>query len=108
MVIFFISQQLQEREKVVPIYALDIQGIQEWTVPKTGIYRIEVWGAQGGNTTESSGGKGAYISSHHDLVAGEKIKILVGQAGARDQRDPDNDSGSGGGGTFVVKENNEI
>ena len=74
------------------------QGIQEWTVPKTGSYTIEAKGA--GCRSLNMGGYGARITGTCSLTRGEVIRILVGQT-------PVNQSNStwhgGGGGTFVVR-----
>ena len=43
---------------------------------KTGLYKLEVWGAQGG-----SGGKGGYSSGYIKLQKGEEIYIYVGGKG---------------------------
>ena len=75
-------------------------GIQLWTVPKTGSYRIEAWGAAGGETHSSRGqkGNGARMRGDFSLTKGEIIRILVGQ------QPPNGGVGSGGGGgSFVVK-----
>ena len=82
---------------------INTQGIQEWTVPVTGTYKISVWGAQGGpmnghgDDVTSRGGLGAILSGDFSLTAGWVLKIIVGQRG--------NESG-GGGGTFVAKSDN--
>jgi hypothetical protein len=75
--------------------------IQTFTVPKTGTYTIEAYGAEGGSATSYSnaGGKGARMKGDVVLTAGEVIKILVGQKGGDSSTD-----GMGGGGTFVVKQ----
>jgi len=70
-------------------------GIQEWTVPKTGTYTIEAWGAQGGYSDE---GYGARMKGDFELTGGEKLQILVGQKGTQH-----NVAMSGGGGSFVAK-----
>jgi len=78
-------------------------GIQNWTVPETGTYTIEAYGAQGGSNTDSLGklgGLGAKIIGQFSLNAGETIRILVGQ---RINRIDSCGSAGGGGGTFVVK-----
>ncbi|MDP6232408.1 MAG: glycine-rich protein, partial [Nitrospinaceae bacterium] len=75
---------------------INTQGIQEWTVPATGIYTIEVWGAQGGGTY---GGKGARMKGDFDLNQGDMIKIVVGQQGGTAGS---NNTTSGGGGSFVI------
>ena len=38
---------------------INTTGIQEWTVPASGVYTIEVWGARGGGANGSNYGKGA-------------------------------------------------
>ena len=71
-------------------------GIQLWTVPVNGTYRIEVWGAQGGQG-QHRGGYGARMRGDFALVQGQVIKILVGQSGTNYT----SSGASGGGGTFV-------
>ena len=75
--------------------------IQSWTVPKTGVYTIDTYGAQGGTATGYGyvGGYGARMKGDVFLTAGEVINILVGQKGGNAGND-----GMGGGGTFVVKQ----
>ena len=72
-------------------FNMTTQGIQEWTVPSSGSYRIQAWGAQGGQ----SGGYGAYARGDFILTEGDIIHILIGQIGGT--------NGGGGGGTFVMK-----
>lgn len=67
-------------------------GIQLWTVPATGNYRIEAFGAQGGGGGYS-GGTGARMRGDFSLTYGETIRILVGQTGA-------GSFGGGGGGSY--------
>ena len=73
-------------------------GIQTWTVPYTGNFRIEARGAQGG-TSGSGGGLGATMIGDFTLTVGEVIQILVGQVGDNGGTGP----GGGGGGSFVVR-----
>ena len=73
-------------------------GIQYWTVPTTGTYTIEAWGAQGGRSNE---GYGARMRGDFTLTSGTVLKILVGQEGGDYSV-----STSGGGGTFVAKSDN--
>ena len=60
-------------------------GEQTYTVPDTGTYKLEVWGAQGGSTTYSSktyrGGYGGYSVGSISLTKGQKLYINVGGAG---------------------------
>ena len=77
---------------------INAQGIQEWTVPLTGEYRIEAKGAKGGGGTAA--GLGAQIAGSFSLTQGSLLKIVVGQAGGLAGN---NNTTSGGGGSFVIK-----
>jgi hypothetical protein len=60
-----------------------------WTVPTSGSYILEVWGAQGGNagyggTVYTYGGKGGYAKGSIALVSGQVLNIYVGGQGAGD------------------------
>ena len=82
-----------------------IDGIQYWTVPSSGTYSIEAWGAQGGAGTTNggvSGGNGAYVYGEFTLQAGEELKILVGQKADGVSRGTSNAGGGGGGGSFIA------
>ncbi|XP_066023904.1 ALK tyrosine kinase receptor-like [Pocillopora verrucosa] len=79
-------------------------GIQQWTVPHTGNYRIEAIGAAGGydewiNSSQYRG-RGARMIGTFRLNKGEVIQILVGQEGGINKR---YFTSGGGGGTFVVR-----
>lgn len=101
-------------------------GVQEFTVPRTGYYMIETWGAQGGSSLldggarnipeaqpsaiEEScslvetggrcyGGKGAYVSGNIYLTAGEKLYVYVGGKGGDAQKSKISAGGYNGGGT---------
>ena len=82
------------------------RGIQQWTVPYTGQYRIEAVGAAGGYDSEPNSfqyrGRGARMVGTFNLMQRETIKILVGQEGVKSS----SWSSGGGGGTFVVTESN--
>lgn len=57
-------------------------GIQSYTVPTTGLYKLQVWGAQGGSfNNEKAGGLGGYAYCYAHLTAGETIYIYVGGQG---------------------------
>jgi len=58
---------------------INTQGIQEWTVPASGIYTIEVWGARGGGGNNY--GKGARMKGDFSLTQGDVLRIAVGQMG---------------------------
>ncbi len=90
-------------------------GIQEWTVPASGTYRIQAAGAEGGrgktNSTSSysssTPGRGAVIQGDFSLNAGQVIRILVGQKG-QEQTINNQLGGGGGGGSYVVTNTNNI
>ena len=74
---------------------IEVQGIQQWTVPADGSYAIEAKGASGGKFNGNAG-KGAKLSGRFDLNASQVLNIIVGQEGLVNQN-----RGGGGGGTFV-------
>ena len=96
----------QDHEGQVKI-SIKYSGIQQWTVPYTGKYRIEAVGAAGGyDETQTSAqyrGRGARMVGTFNLSQGEIIQILVGQEG---QKRSNFTSSGGGGGTFVVRGSN--
>ena len=80
------------------------QGIQQWTVPATGTYRLVLRGADGGGNTSYSSffgypGQGTTITCDVSLTASTVLNIVVGQtptvAGANVGGTP------GGGGTWI-------
>lgn len=77
-------------------------GIQTFTIPNSGPYRITALGAKGYGT---NGGRGANIAGDFTLTAGTVLKILVGQQGAPPVSPGTNQYG-GGGGSFVTYTNN--
>lgn len=86
-------------------------GIQQWTVPVDGFYKITAAGAQGGdeNDNNDQGGAGATVEGEFTLLRGEVIKILVGQRGEEAIGGGGGGNGAGGGGaSFVTTFNNDI
>lgn len=76
-----------------------VNGIQKWTVPASGTYRIKAIGSVGGGYSGGNYGFGASIQGDFTLTQGEVISILVGQQGV-------SSSGygqGGGGGSFVAR-----
>ncbi|MDR2659307.1 MAG: hypothetical protein LBC27_04880, partial [Spirochaetaceae bacterium] len=55
--------------------------VQEWTVPETGIYQIEAYGAGGGTGKGGANGYGGYISGEIILTAGQQLYIYCGGQG---------------------------
>jgi hypothetical protein len=79
--------------------SINTQGIQEWVVPTTGFYGLEVAGAHGAAATGSNGtrgGRGALITAKKTLLAGTRLYVVVGQAGSASAN-----QGGGGGASFV-------
>lgn len=75
--------------------------LQTFIVPQTGIYTIEAWGAQGGQSGSTGlGGKGAYTRGEFSLTIGNSLTLLVGQQG---ENDPFTTSAGGGGATSVLQ-----
>ena len=83
---------------------INTQGIQEWSIPSNGTYKIEAWGASGGEgdgtNNNTRPGNGARMSGHFTLVANNLLKILVGQQGGTGSSSNEK-AGGGGGGSFV-------
>jgi hypothetical protein len=79
--------------------------IQSFTVNTTGWYFIETLGARGGHFLDESrkGGLGAKKSCALHLIEGQRLSIVVGQAGV-DTTSHEGGAG-GGGGTFVYVTN---
>jgi hypothetical protein len=80
------------------------QGIQLWTVPETGTYRIAASGARGGRGWNDQWGRGAIIQGDFELTVGQKLRIMVGQQGVSGGSSSCGNPGGGGGGTFIIKE----
>ena len=79
-------------------------GIQLWTVPYDGEYKIQAVGAAGGYLKHKEyRGRGARIIGTFSLFKGETIQILVGQEGWGKTGWK---GSAGGGGTFVVRGSN--
>ena len=69
---------------------------QVFTALKTGYYKIESWGAQGGGTN-GNGGKGGYTSGIIKLISGQNLYIYAGEKG-KEKQQMRNDGGWNGGG----------
>ena len=93
-----------------PVGGIAHRGMQIWTVPRSGFWRIVCYGAKGGDSTGKSnelykanhlvGGKGAKVGGTIQLYKNDQIKILCGQMGISSQ--VENIAGGGGGGTYFV------
>lgn len=88
------------------------QGVQMFTVPSSGTYRITARGASGGysydTATQTRVGKGATVRAEFSLAGGDILRIVVGQKGRPvSTANPDGPltgqsyNSGGGGGSFV-------
>lgn len=71
---------------------------QEYIVPEDGYYKVECWGASGGNAGSYSGGKGAYTSGIIYLEKSAKLYIYIGGKGIDGVSPKKSDGGYNGGG----------
>jgi hypothetical protein len=78
--------------------AMTTNGIQNWTVPVGGTYRITAIGARGKFPNNTTSGTGARMRGDFSLTKGQVIRILVGQEGETRGSYP-----AAGGGTFVAQ-----
>ena len=82
---------------------------QEFIVPRgeAGYYKIELWGAQGGDKGSKKGGRGAYTSGTIFLDENEKLYFYIGKkptgtnGGANGGSDGNSTYAAGGGSTDV-------
>lgn len=70
---------------------------QIFEAPYTGKYKIELWGAQGGNIQFKEGGHGAYTSGYIHLNKGQKLYIHVGGMGGSNNSTTNIGGYNGGG-----------
>ena len=66
------------------VYNFDYTGTEQvFTVPQTGTYKIETWGAQGGTGNNDPGGYGGYSKGIISLTQSSSIFINVGSGDLR-------------------------
>ena len=104
---------LQEYGSAHPLEAVE-DGIQTFTIPAGGFYRVHLLGAAGGcgndNPLHQPGGSGASVTAVLELEAGTELSVVVGQSG---DSYPDGSrssyrAGAGGGGTFLFIAGSDI
>ena len=88
-------------------------GTQTWVVPATGEYQLETWGAEGGESSGVSGGKGGYTVGTKRLIQGQTVNIYIGgqgrygfggwNGGGNGGRGFNSNNGSGGGGATDIR-----
>lgn len=79
-------------------YVYDYTGdLQMFTAPQDGVYKVELWGAQGGTINSSyPGGNGSYTVGEISLTKNEKLFVYVGE------QPKSNTGGYNGGGNADV------
>ncbi len=97
--------------------------IQTFKAPINGLYKIEVWGAQGGTVgSQAVGGKGGYTTGQINLTKNTTLNIYVGGQGSFDKNKSvsggfngggksgygSDTSGASGGGASDVRNGNEL
>jgi hypothetical protein len=85
---------------------MTVEGIINWTVPRTGTYRIQAGGAPGNGMDQSranmiigGGGRGRILQGEFALTASEIVSIAIGQC---PKKSGNTYECAAGGGTFVV------
>ena len=85
-------------QKYVSKYEFAYTGnVQEFIVPTTGYYTVELWGASGSTTNGKTPGKGGYVSGKILLNANEKLYVYVGEVGNITSADYNKNTFNGGG-----------
>ena len=99
--------------------------VEEFEVPCKGTYKLEVWGAQGGNPVMTNGdkytagGKGGYAKGEVALTNGQVLNVVVGNqpqvyadgggfngGGSGNNHSSNIASAGGGGATHIAKKDN--
>ena len=85
--------------------------VEEWTVPCDGTYQLEVWGAQGGASTRTTGGKGGKTYGNKTLTKNTVLYIVVGGQGVSTggyNGGGASSYGGGGGATHIATVTGEL
>lgn len=100
-------------------------GVQTFTVPYEGLYKLEVWGAKGGNANGCAGGSGGYAIGYAVLKKNTTLYVVCGGQGtevkagaatggyngggnANCSLNHTDYAGSGGGATHIAKVNGTL
>lgn len=102
-----LNSTLNFKFELVPIVVgeYDYSGnIEILSLPYTGTYKLEVWGAQGGTAYSDTyrGGYGGYSTGDISLSSGERLFIAVGGQGESGSIDIDKNGGYNGGGSIAA------
>lgn len=100
-------------ESLAKFEAISSTSCQEYVIPETGWYRIELWGAAGGSNSAYSGGKGSYTAGSISFNQGEKLYFCIGKTtttsagGFNGGGNAATGSSRGGGGSTDVRYSNQ-
>ena len=76
------QKELKEYNDSQTVFEYDYTGEEQtFTAPKEGYYKLETWGAQGGDRGNNNGGKGGYSTGIIHLEENETLSIYVGGNG---------------------------
>ncbi len=78
----------------------DSEGV--FTVPISGTYKLEVWGAQGGGWFHVTGGYGGYATGQITLSKNDKLYINIGRFGENKGENTNYIIPAGGGATYIA------
>ena len=100
------------------VFNFDYTGSEQtFIAPVSGTYRLETWGAQGGDTysnnngiVSKTGGSGGYSSGYFNLNVGNRLYVYVGQGGTSTKETSINltencsapETFNGGGSAFIA------
>ena len=94
---------VKEDENVGKVWDYDYTGgEQTFTVPTTGTYKLETWGAAGGG---AQAGFGGYSTGNVTLSTNEKIFVIVGGAGSISTNGNNGGGYNGGGNGSSIDQN---
>ena len=78
--------------------------VEAWECPGNGVYKLEVWGAQGSSSGPLDGGRGGYCWGNVTLTTGDILYICVGGANTFNGGGIGGENSSfGGGATHIAK-----
>ena len=103
----YVSNDIAPGTQIAFSYVAHEDREQVFSIPKTGYYKLEVWGAQGGKATNLQGGYGGYSSGFVKLTMGQILYINVGKQGSDSVAEvvKVNTGGYNGGGNGKVHRN---
>ncbi len=79
---FQITREYKETGSISDGFGYSTNHYQEFVAPYDGMYKLEVWGAEGGaGDSASVGGKGGYSKGYIKLESGDKLYIYIGGQG---------------------------